>query len=91
MRHLPFVLPISIVPTGLVLNLMHNPGTKVPGYFPRVPLGRKMAKLQSSPFQHQAHLRCSQWGGNLADDVTLNSSVIITTVRLINCRFLETY
>jgi hypothetical protein len=56
---------------------MHNPGTKVPGYFPRVPLGRKMAKLQSSPFQHQAQLRCSQQEGNLADDVTLNSSVII--------------
>jgi hypothetical protein len=32
---------------------MHNPGTKVPGYFPRVPLGRKMAKLQSSPFQRE--------------------------------------
>jgi hypothetical protein len=25
---------------------MHNPGTEVPGYFPRVPTGRKIAKYQ---------------------------------------------
>src|ERR1019366_6082915 len=37
---------ISIVPTGLTLNLMHNPGTEVPGYFHFVPPGRKMAKRQ---------------------------------------------
>ena len=37
---------LSIVPTGLVLNLMHDPGTKVPGYFPGVPTGRKMPKLK---------------------------------------------
>jgi hypothetical protein len=43
-----------------------------------------MAKLQSSPFQHQAHLRCSQQEGNLADDVTLNPSVIILIQ--LNCR-----
>ena len=40
------MLCISIVPTGLVLNLTHNPGTKVPGYFRGVPTGRKMAPLQ---------------------------------------------
>ena len=37
---------ISVVPTGLVLNLMHNPGTEVPGYSRCVPTGRKPAKLQ---------------------------------------------
>ena len=37
---------ISVVPTGLILILMHNPGTEVPGYFPGVPTGRKMANLK---------------------------------------------
>jgi hypothetical protein len=44
-RSLPSVCSLSIVPTGLVLNLMHNPGTEVPGYFHLVPTGREMAKL----------------------------------------------
>jgi hypothetical protein len=40
------VFSLSIVPTGLDRNLMQNPGTEVPGYFPGVPTGRKRAKLQ---------------------------------------------
>jgi hypothetical protein len=40
------VFSLSIVPAGLVHDLMQNPGTEVPGYFPRVPMGRKRAKLQ---------------------------------------------
>jgi hypothetical protein len=45
-RSLPSVISPSIVPMGLVLMPMHNPGTEVPGYFLLVPTGRKMAKLQ---------------------------------------------
>jgi len=36
------MFPVSAVPTGLVLNLMRNPGTEVPGYFHRIPTGRKI-------------------------------------------------
>jgi hypothetical protein len=45
------VFSISVVPTGLVLNLMHNPGTEVPGYFHLVPTGRTIAKLLLRPFR----------------------------------------
>ena len=34
---------------GLVLKLMPNPGTEVPGYFHLVPPGRKMPKLKRIP------------------------------------------
>jgi hypothetical protein len=64
------VISMSIVPTGLVLNRMPNPGTevpgyfhlvptgrKVPGYFPRVPMGRKMAKLQRAFGPHKSLLQ----------------------------------
>ncbi len=36
----------SIVPMGLVLVSLHYPGTEVPGYFPGVPTGRKITKLE---------------------------------------------
>ena len=32
----------SFVPTGLLPNLMPNPGTEVPGYFHGVPTGRRV-------------------------------------------------
>jgi hypothetical protein len=49
---------------GLVLNLMHNPGTEVPGYFPSVPMGRKMAKLRTPSRQS------ATWGYCLAGPPT---------------------
>ena len=42
------VFSISVVPMGLTLNTATNPGTKVPGYFHRVPDGSKMAGYENS-------------------------------------------
>ena len=47
-RRLTSVFTLSIVPMGLVLNVMHDPGTEVPGYFHFVPPGRKISKLHHS-------------------------------------------
>ena len=54
---------ISFVPTGLVLSLMHNPGTEVPGYSHLVPTGRKMAKLQT--WGSRPGLSCGTLSGSL--------------------------
>jgi len=43
------VFSISVVPTGLAFRSMQNPGTEVPGYFRRVPMGRKVTEIPSIP------------------------------------------
>jgi len=49
------VFSLSIVPTGLFLSLMHNPGTEVPGYSHLVPTGRNMANSEPVPAPSENH------------------------------------